>query len=236
METLQKFLSDNNIKIQNSCLENIIDNLQRYGVTTDLTLHFPIYSFDDITKEIYKKYEKELPSSCDALIIHNKKIILTEFKSGFNKRIDTKNLDPEKSKCKEAQKKCDSYWNCFEKLQNKEREILIENIKIKLLESIITLSQIYKDKLLDYDLFLYIVIDEPSDKFITAMYGNEISRSSNNTEIQSNSEKNYYLIIKNALNRFIKKNIFPTHTSKAFTQIKVIPLSIYLNELKNTIK
>ena len=47
------------------------------------------YDFDDITKYIFPKYT---PSSADAILIKTNKIILIEFKGGFERKISEDNL------------------------------------------------------------------------------------------------------------------------------------------------
>ena len=54
------------------------------------------YDFDDITKYIFPKYT---PSSADAILIKTNKIILIEFKGGFERKISEDNFDREKCRC-----------------------------------------------------------------------------------------------------------------------------------------
>ena len=54
------------------------------------------YDFDDITKYIFPKYT---PSSADAILMKTNKIILIEFKGGFERKISEDNFDREKCRC-----------------------------------------------------------------------------------------------------------------------------------------
>ena len=56
-----------------------------------------LYNFDKITEKVYN-YTK-IPSSADSLLVTDKVILLTEFKSGFKRKISRENIDDDKLIC-----------------------------------------------------------------------------------------------------------------------------------------
>lgn len=98
-----------------------------------------LYCFDDICANLYDKNKK--PTSADAFIINGKNIELVEFKSGFKNKITKKNFDRERGKCPETEKICEDYWKLFAEKRKKEVDELILNIRIKAVESYITLEK-----------------------------------------------------------------------------------------------
>lgn len=98
-----------------------------------------LYCFDDICANLYDENKK--PTSADAFIINGKNIELVEFKSGFKNKITKKNFDRERGKCPETKKICKDYWKLFAEKRKKEVDELILNIRIKAVESYITLEK-----------------------------------------------------------------------------------------------
>ena len=98
-----------------------------------------IYCFDDLCKDIY--LARSLPTSADGLIFHSKCIELIEFKSGFKDKITKENFNVEDAKCIYKGEICEDYWSMFRKNRKHEKEILIESLRLKAIESYITLEQ-----------------------------------------------------------------------------------------------
>ena len=106
---------------------------------------FIMYNFDKITKNLYNN--KACPTSADALFINDKEIEFIEFKSGFKQKITKNKLRDTKAKCDEYFKMtghlhvCKTFWELFFKNQNRERKILIESIRLKSIESYMSLEK-----------------------------------------------------------------------------------------------
>ncbi len=98
-----------------------------------------LYCFDDICGSLYEEDKK--PTSADALIINGKIIELVEFKSGFKDKITKENFDIERGKCPRTGEVCGDYWKLFFDKRKKEVDELVSNIRIKAVESFITLEK-----------------------------------------------------------------------------------------------
>lgn len=98
-----------------------------------------LYCFDDICANLYDHDKK--PTSADAFIIDGKNIELVEFKSGFKNKLTKKNFDKERGKCPKTKEICEDYWKLFFDKRKKEGDELILNIRIKAVESYITLEK-----------------------------------------------------------------------------------------------
>lgn len=123
-----------------------------------------LYCFDDICSDLYNKEQK--PTSADALIVDGKNIELVEFKSGFKNKITKENFNTEQGKCKKVGEICEDYWKLFFDKRKKEVNELILSIRIKAVESYITLEKIIfpRCKLSSEPMHLnfWVVIDEDS--------------------------------------------------------------------------
>ena len=123
-----------------------------------------LYCFDDICSDLYDKDKK--PTSADALIIDGKNIELVEFKSGFKNKITKENFNTERGKCQKIGEICEDYWKLFFDKRKKEVNELILSIRIKAVESYITLEKIIFPccRLSDEPMCLQflVVIDEDS--------------------------------------------------------------------------
>lgn len=98
-----------------------------------------MYCFDDICKKIYVPHS--LPTSADGLVFHPKYIELIEFKSGFKEIISKDNFDKEKAKCSCKGDICKDFWREFRRARKLEKDDLIDSLRIKAIESYITLDQ-----------------------------------------------------------------------------------------------
>ena len=100
-----------------------------------------IYNFDDISKSIFNS--NNAPTSADGIQFKGMTIELIEFKSGFKQKITKNSFDEEKGKCKKATPEiiCDDYWNLFWENQERKIDELIDSIKLKAVESYITLEK-----------------------------------------------------------------------------------------------
>lgn len=98
------------------------------------------YNYDKITKQVYGyiKY----PTSADALLVNDKIILLTEFKSGFKRNISKETLDYSMLTCPDDDAKiCRDYANLLLDKGKLETEELMDSIKFKAIESYITLDK-----------------------------------------------------------------------------------------------
>lgn len=98
-----------------------------------------LYCFDEICRDLYEKDKK--PTSADALIINGESMELVEFKSGFRNKITRENFDMERGKCEKTGEICKDYWNLFYDKREKEADELVLNIRMKAVESYITLEK-----------------------------------------------------------------------------------------------
>lgn len=139
-----------------------ISELSKTGKGTSLVESSEeLYSFDDICKSFYKN--KKVPTSADALRVTNRTVEFVEFKSGFEQKISKNNFDLGKGTCTILNDICKDFWSCFSKLQKANRKELIYAIRIKALESYITLEKqilpLCQDTTADVKLKLIVVID-----------------------------------------------------------------------------
>ena len=121
------------------------------------------YNFDLICQSLFKK--DKVPASADGLFISSQYIELVEFKTGFKQRITKENFDIQKGKCDEVGKICDLYWDLFFENQGRKIKELIASIRLKAIESYITLEKQLFPLCTDDDIYsmkihLTIVIDE----------------------------------------------------------------------------
>lgn len=109
-----------------------------------VTGDFSAYSFDDIFKK-YKNSQKL--HSIDAVVPYDDKIILIEFKSGFEDKINKETFDKktyEKNKfCDKQNLECENlvnflndYYHLFYKKRMSEKQELISSLKLKLYDAI----------------------------------------------------------------------------------------------------
>ncbi len=120
------------------------------------------YNFDLICKSIFS--EDKTPASADGLSIYSHYIELVEFKTGFKQRITKENFDIQKGQCEETGKVCDLYWKLFFDNQKRKIKELISSIRLKAIESYITLEKhlfpLCIDDINSMNIHLTIVIDE----------------------------------------------------------------------------
>lgn len=188
-----------------------------------------LYCFDDICSNLYDKDKK--PTSADALIIDGKNIELVEFKSGFKNKITKENFNTERGKCQKAGEICEDYWELFFDKRKKEVNELILSIRIKAVESYITLEKIIfpccrlSDELMC--LQFWVVIDEDS---VDGME-DTLAELAEVPEIKDNA----YSSIKKSLKRLIRCQ--DTRGNQYFyDDIKVLSVTDfenYLHLLKN---
>jgi len=98
-----------------------------------------LYDFDQITAHIFPK---NMPESSDGICVCGKRIIFTEFKSGFKKKIRRKNYKNHLMECPyEEGKTCEPYRDLFFDRQNQETDALKTSLYLKGIESYITLTR-----------------------------------------------------------------------------------------------
>lgn len=120
------------------------------------------YNFDSICKSMFS--EDKAPASADGLSIHSHYIELVEFKTGFKQRITKDNFDTQKGACEKTGKVCDLYWELFFDNQKRKIKELVASIRLKAIESYITLEKqlfpLFTDDVNPIKIHLTIVIDE----------------------------------------------------------------------------
>lgn len=101
-----------------------------------------LFWFDSISKELYRG--GECPASTDGLDVSETAIEFIEFKSGFKQRLTKKTFTASRATCPHIAGRehiCDDYWDLFWKNQGHERKILIDSLRLKAIESYITLDK-----------------------------------------------------------------------------------------------
>lgn len=98
-----------------------------------------IYSFDQICQFLFSN--DRCPSSADGLAFTKKALLLIEFKSGFKQNITKDNYDPDKAKCEYSGEPCPYYYQLFRENRKLKREELIHSIRLKAIESVVTLEK-----------------------------------------------------------------------------------------------
>ena len=156
------------------------------------------YNFDKITEIVYDN--KKVPASADALLATDKEVLLTEFKSGFKRKISKKNLDYSRLTCPDDKTKvCKDYGNLLIDKGNLEVEELLDSLRSKAIESYTTLEKRILplcDDLLESKrarLVFGVVVDDYIDSMEDTLTELAGIRSTTNT----------VTIVKEALSRFV---------------------------------
>lgn len=157
-----------------------------------------LYNFDVITKKVYNNLKT--PSSADALLVTSGIILLTEFKSGFKRKISKETLDYHKLTCPDDSTKiCKDFADLLVSKGNLETAELLNSIKFKAIESYLTLEK----KLLP------LCMDFPNDKRARVIFCVVIddyvdSMEDTLAELAHKSlVSNTLTVIKSSLSRFI---------------------------------
>lgn len=100
-----------------------------------------VIDFDKVCLSLF--LTQKLPTSVDAIRLRPRTIELIEFKTGFRQKITRESFDPLKGKCKKFDKEieCDDYWDLFFENQERKKNQLISSIRLKAIESIVTLEK-----------------------------------------------------------------------------------------------
>lgn len=201
-----------------------ITDISKSNNTSLVKNDMEVYCFDDICANLYAQDKK--PTSADAFIIDGKNIELVEFKSGFKSKITKENFDKKQAKCPEKKEVCKKYWDLFFAKRKKEVDELILNIRIKAVESYITLEKhIFpscRPTEVSMSLKFLVVIDEDSVDGMEDTLADLASAS----EVKNNT----YSSIKKSLKRFINcqdKN----GNSYFYDDIKVLSVTDFENYL-----
>ncbi|MEG0597572.1 MAG: hypothetical protein RR502_05945 [Oscillospiraceae bacterium] len=194
---------------------------------------FEMYNFDTLTKQLYNN---NYPTSTDALFITDTTLEFIEFKSGFKQRLTKESFKEDEGKCdivyNELKGKiyiCEDFWEIFWRNQKHERQILIDSIRSKSIESYITLE---KKILGDCSSFkfpkkikvkLTVVIDETEidnmENILGDLSGNETS------------EKNCFSQIRSALARVrLQKDC--ADSDYFYDEITIISATDFSNRMK----
>lgn len=158
-----------------------------------------LYNFDSITKKIYKF--KKVPSSVDALFVTNKVLLLTEFKSGFKRRISKESIDYKKLTCPKNNKIiCKDYGEMLIRKADLETQELLDSVKFKAVESYITLEKQIFPRCMNLPIAnkLRVVFCVVIDDYIDDME-NTLAELAGTSTIPNSFES-----IKNALSRFVQ--------------------------------
>ena len=116
-----------------------ISEISRFGDECMVESDGEMYCFDDIVSDIFPEDSK--PASVDGISFEKNAVYLFEFKTGFYDRININNLDAEKAKCDKTGSVCGEYWRLFGKNRDQEKRMLRDSIRMKAIESYITLEK-----------------------------------------------------------------------------------------------
>lgn len=162
-----------------------------------------LYCFDKISEQIYEKKRGEGSASADAVYITKKGIVFVEFKGGFKRRISKDTLNPAMLACPDdATKTCNEFGKMLIKIGKKEVEELLDSLKMKAIESYITLfTQIIplsgvNDA--EYRIAFCVVTDdyvEKTEDIMNELAGISTRKTSSNTTTS----------IRNSLKRFVQR-------------------------------
>jgi hypothetical protein len=167
-----------------------------------------IYHFD---KKIVPNFFNEshlFPSSADGICILENDINVIEFKKGFKRRITKNNFDVKIAECNETHSVCEKYWDLFWKNLEKEKNELLDSLKLKAIETYVTLEKhIFplcekKDKKININFIVVIDsdgIDETED-ILEELSTNPTETSNNDfktvrnslARLKTSTLKNYY--------------------------------------------
>lgn len=184
------------------------------------------YNFDEICLDIFG--EGKVPTSADGIVTTKKGIELTEFKSGFKRKITKENFDPETGCCPKAGEVCEDYWELFFKEQKKEISELIQSIRLKAIESYITLEKhIFphcQDAGTRISIALIVVID-----------GDEVDTMEDTlselADIEPGDEENHLGAVRNALKR-LNCQCDANGSEYYYDKITVMSVQDYKNQLR----
>ncbi len=189
-----------------------------------------MFWFDHISSDLYT-CKNNMPTSVDGIIITEHVIYFVEFKTGFKKKITTKNFDIEKATCSYKGDICRDYWDLFSKTQKKETEQLIDSIRDKAIESYITLEKklaphfIDLDETQKYRLVFIAVIDENEIDNMEATLGDLCSKDS--------ISNNCFSDIRKSLQRCLNQRDVCGH-DYYYDEIKVMSSSDFISFINQT--
>lgn len=178
-----------------------------------------LYNFDKITEKVYN-YTK-IPSSADSLLVTDKVILLTEFKSGFKRKISRENIDDDKLICPDdTTKVCKDYGNLLIAKGNLETRELLDSIKFKAIESYVTLEKKFFPlcSTLSHDNKLRVIFCVVIDDYVDSMEDSLLELA--NVSYASNS----FTDIKSSLSRFVN---LKTQNNEDFYYDEIKVLSPY---------
>lgn len=158
-----------------------------------------LYNFDEITKKAYNNVKT--PSSADALLITNNIILLTEFKSGFKRKISKETIDYSKLTCPDDKTKtCKDYANLLISKGKLETNELLDSLKFKAIESYMTLDKKILPLCANYsnNVHIKVIFCVVIDDYIDSME-DTLSELANKP-----SSSNTLTNIKSSLSRFVK--------------------------------
>ncbi len=117
-----------------------ISELSKSAKTVLVNDNRHLFNFDKITENIYEG--KKVPSSADSLWVKGNEILLTEFKSGFKRKISKETLDDSKLKCPyDETRVCKDFGKLLIDKGKLETNELLDSLKFKAIESYITLEK-----------------------------------------------------------------------------------------------
>ena len=178
-----------------------------------------LYNFDKITEKAYNHIKT--PSSADSLLVTDKIVLLTEFKSGFKRRISRETIDYSKLTCPDdATKVCKDYGKLLIQKGKLETGELLDSIKFKAIESYVTLEK----KLfplcstLSHNNKLRIIFCVVIDDYVDSMEDSLLELAN------ESSSSNTFTNIKSSLSRFVN---IKTHDNEDFYYDEIKVLSPY---------
>ena len=190
------------------------------------------YDFDMICERIFG--EKNCPTSADCLYVTENEITLIEFKSGFYDKMSKDNYEPELLRCRkfyEENYECIEYKKLLKKKYKKERKILKDSLKLKAIESYVTLEK----KMLglnntdnnrnEIEIKYIVVIDGNSEDIIENIL---LDLTHINTKTKKSKNVNVFDSVRDSLKRYELKHD-SLGNKYLYDDIKVYPQIEFLN-------
>lgn len=182
-----------------------------------------MYCFDEISASIHG--DDNVPTSTDAIFCQGNTIYLVEFKTGFKRRITRENFNNAYAACEHTPNvTCEHFKELIIKVGDLEQEILKDSLKMKALESYMTLEKwIFKECNLERNrvaINLIFVTDAPSDDIMMPS-----SSTSTNASLQ---------FLEDSLSRFRIKKDFQKK-KHLYDTVQVLSPKTFQNRINSNI-
>ena len=197
-----------------------------------------MYCFDAICKDIFRA--GYVPTSADGLEFTGRRVNVIEFKSGFKENITTANYDKTKAQCEHMitagceDPICEDYWQKHKRVRKLEKNELYNSLHLKALETYATLEHFILPNCEDLPgkphlVTFTVVVDAEPVSAIEDIYSDLACKTSSTAALPSR-QTNIHQSIRDSLRRLCLQKDKSGNTCY-YDEIKVIPASVFLNNL-----